>query len=89
MVLLCFGQVAPLWASVSSLIELSAVWLSVYRESLCSVSAGREKWAHSGDRWDAEARCQTRNLSRNRGLEASTQQLPSLQSQAQLPPKAP
>lgn len=45
-VLLCFGQVAPLWASVSSLIEWRAVWL--YTEVLWGVSAGRKEWAHPG-----------------------------------------
>lgn len=86
--LLCFGQAAPLWTSVSSLIKaVCSVALCTERHCVVCLQGGRN--GHTWDTWDARARCQARNLSRNRGWRPQPGSFLSLQGQAQLPPKAP
>jgi hypothetical protein len=75
-VLLCFEQVAPLWASVSSLIEWRAVWLYTGRHCAVCLQGGRNGHIRGG--CEAQTRCQARNLSRKRGWRPQPSSFPSL-----------
>lgn len=83
-----------LWASCPSLgpsFLSERVWCSVALCVLrcCVAGLQRGRHGHTGDRWDAGARCQARSLSRKRGRRPQPSGFPSLQGQARLPPKAP